>query len=68
MKKYSIGSKMLSTLLVLAMTLSILPVGVFAAVGDLSNVSTGLTGNIDTADTISLPIKILDWSPPPTSP
>lgn len=61
MKKYSIGSRMLSTLLVLAMTLSILPVGVFAAVGDLSNVSTGLTGDIDTADTISLPIKILDY-------
>ncbi|MBQ3177594.1 MAG: fibro-slime domain-containing protein [Clostridia bacterium] len=61
MKKHSIGSKMLSTLLVLAMTLSILPVGVFAAVGDLSNVSTGLTGDIDTGDTISLPIKILDY-------
>lgn len=63
MKKYSIGSKMLSTLLVLAMTLSILPVGVFAAKGDVSNtaVTTGLTGNINTDDTISLPIKILDY-------
>ncbi len=62
MKKYSIGSKMLSTLLVLAMTLSILPVGVFAAeVGTLANVDTGLTGDIDKTDTISLPIKILDY-------
>ena len=61
MKKHSIGSRMLSTLLVLAMTLSILPVGVFAAKGDLANVDTGLTGDIDTADTISLPIKILDY-------
>lgn len=48
-------------LLALAMILSVLPFSAFAAVGDLSNVSTGLTGDIDTNDTISLPIKILDY-------
>ena len=61
MRKFSKGSRLLSALLVLAMVLSIVPVTAFAAVGDLSNVSTGLTGNIDTSDTISLPIKILDY-------
>jgi len=61
MKKHSIGSKLLSTLLVLAMMLPSMPLGVLAALGDLVNVSTGLTGNIDTSSTISLPIKVYDY-------
>ena len=32
-----------------------------AAVGDLANVSTGLNGDIDTTDTVALPVKILDY-------
>jgi len=61
MRKTSKGSRILSMLLVLAMVMSFLPVSAFAATGDLANVDTGLTGNIDTGDTISLPIKILDY-------
>lgn len=49
-------------LLVLAMVMTVLPFSAFAATkGDLADVSTGLTGDIDTGDTISLPIKILDY-------
>lgn len=59
--KHSTRGRFLSMLLVLAMVFSVMPLGVFAAKGDQSNVSTGLTGNIDTSDTISLPIKILDY-------
>lgn len=61
MRKTSKGSRFLSLLLVMAMVMTFLPISAFAAVGDLSNVSTGLTGDIDTADTISLPIKIYDY-------
>ena len=61
MKKHGIGSRLLSLLLVLAMVVPMVPISVSAAVGDLSNVSTGLTGDIDTSDTISLPIKIYDY-------
>lgn len=62
MRKTSKGSRILSMLLVLAMAMSFLPVSAFAAaVGTMVNVDTGLTGNIDTGDTISLPVKILDY-------
>lgn len=61
MKKISAKRRLLSLLLVLAIVLPILPTGVLAALGDLSNVDTGLDGNINTNDTISLPIKILDY-------
>ena len=62
MRKTSKGSRILSMLLVLAMVMSFLPVSAFAAaVGTMVNVDTGLTGNIDTGDTISLPVKILDY-------
>lgn len=33
----------------------------YAATGDLTNVSTGLSGNIDTNDTVAFPISILDY-------
>lgn len=61
MKKIGAKRRLLSLLLVLAIVLPILPTGVLAALGDLSNVPTGLDGDINTNDTISLPIKILDY-------
>ncbi|MBQ8814939.1 MAG: fibro-slime domain-containing protein [Lachnospiraceae bacterium] len=61
MTKKSIGRKILSLLLVLTMLVPTASLQADAAVGDLSNVSTGLTGDIDTEDTISLPIKIYDY-------
>ena len=61
MKKRNVGKQILSVMLVIAMVLTLMPMSSYAAVGDLSNVSTGLTGDIDTTDTISLPIKILDY-------
>jgi len=61
MKNIRRGSRFLTLFLALAMVVAMLPLSVSAAKGDLANVSTGLTGNIDTADTISLPIKILDY-------
>lgn len=62
MKKRNVGKQILSVMLVIAMVLTLMPMSSYAAVGDLSNVSTGLTGDIDTTDTISLPIKILDYN------
>lgn len=61
MKRNSIGKRILVLLLAIAVLLPASAIDTQAAVGDLSDVSTGLTGNIDTADTISLPIKILDY-------
>ncbi len=62
MEKYGIGKRCLAFFLSLIMlTTVVTPITVFAAIGDLSNVSTGLTGDIDTSDYISLPIKILDY-------
>ncbi len=61
MKKHTKFSRLLSLLLVLAMAVSFLPVSALAAKGDVTNVTTGLTGDIDTDDTISLPVKILDY-------
>ena len=61
MKKHGIGSKVIALLLALAMVLPMMPLA-NAAKGDLSNVDTGLVDNkIDTNDTISLPIQILDY-------
>ncbi len=58
MKKHGLVSKMLSTLLVLAM----MPVGALASdKGTIHAVPTGINGNINTEDTISLPIRILDY-------
>ena len=61
MKKKNIGKTLIALLLVVTMFLPVSSLQALAAVGDLSNVSTGLTGDIDTSDTISLPIKILDY-------
>lgn len=61
--KHSTRGRFLSMLLVLAMVFSVMPLGVFAgSKGEIStDFSTGLNGKIDTNDTISLPIKILDY-------
>lgn len=61
MKRKAFGKKMLVTLLAFLMALPIASLQVNAEVGDLSNVSTGLSGDIDKNDTISLPIQILDY-------
>lgn len=61
MKNKSVTKKILSLLLTAVMVLSTANITVFAAVGDLSNVSTGLSGNIDVTDTVSFPIQILDY-------
>ena len=64
MKKYGIGRRGLTLLLVLAMIVSMAP-NTWAAVGDIATGtavgSTGLTGDINTQDTISWPIKIYDY-------
>ena len=60
MKRQNIGKRLLILMLTVMMLFPMTGIDAAAAVGDLSNVSTGLTGNIDTADTISLPVKILD--------
>ena len=52
MKKLGIGKRLLSGLLALIMVLSLLPLSVFAAMGDLRDGETGLDANIDTKDTI----------------
>ncbi len=66
MKKFGLGRRLVSLLLVLTMIAALIPVieptkANAAAVGDITNISTGLTGNIDTSDTISWPIKIYDY-------
>ena len=61
MKKQGIGRKLTAVLLTLVMLLSLLPTAAFAAVGDLVAGDTGLSTDIDTSDTISLPIKIYDY-------
>ena len=61
MKKFGIGSRVLAALLALTMIVSVLPLSVFAADGDLQNGVTGLNGNINTLDTISWPIKVYDY-------
>lgn len=61
MKKHGMGKKLLAALLALAMVLPMMPLRAFAAVGDKHNVETGLNGDINTNDTIKLPIRIYDY-------
>lgn len=66
MKKYGIGSRILTGLLVLAMVVSIIPPTIFAAVGDRIPGETGILSdangkNVTTNDTISMPIRIYDY-------
>ena len=64
MKKYGIGRRALTLLLVLALVVSMVP-NTWAAVGDMATGEdvgvTGLSGNVNTQDTISWPIKIFDY-------
>lgn len=57
MRKRNLGKRIAVFLLALVMASST----AFAAVGDVKPVDTGLTGNIDTSDTISLPLRIMDY-------
>ena len=65
MKKTGICKRLLALLLALVLTLSVVPGSVYAAIGDVSAGkyagTTGLSGNIDTANSISWPIKIYDY-------
>ena len=61
MKKFRIGKRLLAGLLALIMVVSLLPLSVLAALGDLRDGETGLDKDIDTRDTISWPIKIYDY-------
>ena len=61
MKKHGMGKKLLAALLALAMVLPMMPLRVFAEVGDKKNGNTGLKNGIDTTDTIKLPIRIYDY-------
>ena len=61
MKKLGIGSRLLAGLLALTMLVSMVPLSVFAADGDLKDGATGLDANINTLDTISWPIKVYDY-------
>ena len=61
MKKLGIGSRLLAGLLALTMLVSMVPLSVFAADGDLKDGATGLDTNINTLDTISWPIKVYDY-------
>jgi hypothetical protein len=61
MKKFHIGKRLLAGLLALIMIVSIIPMSVFAAVGDVADGKTGLDTNINTLDTISWPIKVYDY-------
>ena len=61
MKKLGIGSRLLAGLLALTMIVSMIPLSVFAADGDLKDGETGLDANINTLDTISWPIKVYDY-------
>lgn len=61
MKKHGIGSRLLALLLVMAMVLPGMPLTALAVVGDTRETSTGLTGDVDANDVISLPIQIFDY-------
>ena len=62
MRKRNLGKRIVVMLLALIMMLPMASLEAMAAdVGTVTNVSTGLAGNIDTSDTISLPIEILDY-------
>lgn len=61
MRRQDISKKILVFILAVIMFLPMSAVTADAAVGDLINVDTGLNGDIDLNDTISLPIKLLDY-------
>jgi hypothetical protein len=65
MKQFGLGRRLMSLLLALAMIVAMIPAiqptRANAAVGDIEDIGTGLTGDIDTSDTISWPIKIYDY-------
>lgn len=62
MKKRSFAKRLTSLLLAMTMMMTIVPQTALAAtVGELSEGETGVTGTLDTNDTISLPIKIYDY-------
>ncbi len=67
MRKYNDFNRLLSFILAMVLAvgtlMQILPMQIYAEKGDVQNAEagTGLTGNIDTGDTISLPVKIMDY-------
>ena len=61
MKKFRIGKRLLAGLLALIMIVSIIPLSIFAGIGDIAAGKTGLDTNINTLDTISWPIKVYDY-------
>ena len=65
MRKYGIGSRILTALLVMAMVVSMIPTSIFGAIGDMAVGTvagvTGLDGDVNPKDTISWPIKIYDY-------
>ena len=62
MKKTGFTKRMLALLLVVIMTVQLLPLSVFAAVGDLKSVDTGIdVSTLKQADAINWPIKIYDY-------
>ncbi len=62
MKKSNLFVRLVAIFLVAVMTFGLVPVTpVSAALGDVKDGGTGIVGNIDTTDTISLPIEIYDY-------
>ena len=61
MKKWKFSKRIAAVLLAMSMMLNLMPSTAMAATGDIANVETGLTGDINTNDTISLPVQILDY-------
>lgn len=61
MQHNSIRKRLTAILLALTTVLSVIQLTAYAAKGDLANVSTGLSGEINTSDTNRLPIQILDY-------
>ena len=66
MKRHPLTKRVAALLLAVLLTVSAVPTSVYAAaVGDVAAGSvagtTGLSGNINTADSISWPIKIYDY-------
>ena len=62
MKKFGFGHRALALLLVVVMTLQLLPLGVFAAFGDLQSSDTGVdVSTIGKNDAINWPIKVYDY-------
>lgn len=61
MKKHGIFNRILALLLVMAMVLPGVPMTTQALKGDIRDADTGLTGDVNTDDVVSLPIRILDY-------